>query len=506
MKAFSELKKFDLPTRFILCLEAALHEGLRRGPWIAAFSAGADSMALLRLLQITRRHSHGPKLVPEQVIAFHVNHQLRRRASMEDETFAQSRAAAMGFEFQSERLNPPGGGPPGSMEAWARRKRYAAIGELAEKTGASLVLTAHHMNDQAETVLQRLMHGSGYQGLSGIRLGRPLRIGSECYLFRPMLFCTRPEIEQFLKEEHLDFRVDESNQDLSIQRNWIRIKLMPALAGALPDTDIMEELLQISAQAQKINTTLYRAATKVVKRIRSTIPDVYAPFACLEGESPLSTRGPVLLDQAILQRTDPLLLYPILNHAAGLLVPGREFELSGKAFEAMAAWVKTGEPGPGVNLGFDIVADFAGGKLRMRRRKIRGADFKPPSPLALALPGITPLPDGSRLRADLTTDAEEAKGIRNQKRPFTQVFDADRAGDALSVRTRRPGDRFQPLGAAGAKKLKSFIIDRKVAQEARDYLALVCNEKDILWIVGLRIHHAYRVTDDTSRYLILSII
>ena len=137
--------------------------------------------------------------------------------------------------------------------------------------------------------------------------------------------------------------------------------------------------------------------------------------------------------------------------------------------------------------------------MRVRERTVvfeREQRMIPPHRLDLPVPGAVPLPGGGRIEARIVERKESAG-------PWKEVLDADRAGARLCVRTRAAGDRFHPLGAPGSSKLKDFLINSKVPQGMKDRLVLVCNERDIVWVAGLRIHHAYRVREGTARCLVL---
>jgi tRNA(Ile)-lysidine synthase len=200
------------------------------GSCIVAVSGGADSLALLRAL-IALRETGASGLL---VIA-HLNHRLRGEESDGDEQFVGdlhrqlTEAGLANLEFRSERLDIAERSRESgeNLEAVARRERYRWLGKVAGEFGLTCVATGHTADDQAETVLHRLLRGTGLQGLRGIAARRSL--GNGINVVRPLLTTTRAEILQYLNELEQPFRVDCSNADLHFTRNRIRHQLLPLL-------------------------------------------------------------------------------------------------------------------------------------------------------------------------------------------------------------------------------------------------------------------------------------
>jgi tRNA(Ile)-lysidine synthase len=194
-----------------------------------AVSGGADSVALLRALAtICRSHRHSPHNKNKNtLVVAHFHHGWRGSSADADQQFVESLAAHEDLEFATARnsdLTQAGGI---GTEARARQQRYAFLQATAEHYGARYVLTAHTANDQVETVLHRLLRGTGIEGLTGIP--RIRRLSPDVALVRPLLHCTRAEIESYLADLGQGFRTDESNFDARFTRNKIRHQLLPLL-------------------------------------------------------------------------------------------------------------------------------------------------------------------------------------------------------------------------------------------------------------------------------------
>lgn len=206
---------------------------------IAAVSGGADSVALLRALCLV----HGA----EQLTVAHLNHQLRGERSFADATFVRELCANLNVPCHVHCLDIAAlvHASGGNLEAVARQQRYLWFGELALELGADTVVTGHTADDQAETVLLRLLRGTGLRGLRGIAVQRPLRAGVR--LLRPLLGVTRADIRSFLQELGQPFQEDESNLDTHFARNRVRHQLLPILQEESPA--IARHLSQVAEQA-----------------------------------------------------------------------------------------------------------------------------------------------------------------------------------------------------------------------------------------------------------------
>jgi tRNA(Ile)-lysidine synthase len=211
------------------------------GPGIVAVSGGADSVSLLSGLSA---HQYGPLIVA------HFNHQLRGAESDADEQFVQSLAQQFGCEFQSRghAIFREGG----NLEAVSRRFRYDWLVELARVKKARWIATGHTADDQAETVLHRLIRGTGIQGLRGIAPMRKVThdSGSEIRIIRPMLRVTKAEIMLYIEQNELTYRTDSSNADRRFTRNRIRQELMPLLQTY--NGKVVESLGRLSEQAGEL--------------------------------------------------------------------------------------------------------------------------------------------------------------------------------------------------------------------------------------------------------------
>ncbi|HYW74367.1 MAG TPA: tRNA lysidine(34) synthetase TilS [Pyrinomonadaceae bacterium] len=232
-----------------------------RGGVIVAVSGGADSVALLLALSELVRADK----LPVEIIVAHLNHKLRGAASDADARWVAALAKQLGHRLVSGTLNTKQRASKSgdNLEQAARRGRYAFLGKVAKSHQAKLVLTAHTLNDQAETVLINLIRGSGSGGLGGIEPARPLTERSEITLARPLLsWAKRQDTEAFCRSQEIEYRTDEMNLDSSFTRVRVRNELLPLLERF--NSNIVETLTRSAAILRADNAALDTAAAHLL--------------------------------------------------------------------------------------------------------------------------------------------------------------------------------------------------------------------------------------------------
>jgi len=420
--------------------------GIGPCPLVAAVSGGVDSTALLVALADLRAEGFG-------VSAAHVNHHLRGAESDGDEAFVRELTRALGVELHvadgtldADAVRDRG------VEAAAREVRYARLTAIRESVGARYVVTAHQKNDQAETVLMRLLTGGGIAALRGIH---PIR---EDGVLRPLLEVTREELEAFLAERGIVPRFDRSNDDPRFLRNRVRT--------VIRDLGAVESLAAVAAQARQQWPVLERAIDEA-DRVHAEAGETETRFVSLPEES--------WLRQALLHRHIRRL------DRSARDVSMRDLErLAGEAGRIRRVSVtKTLEL---VRIGEQLV-------LRRTPSPAAGIAFE----LALTADAPAFIPElGVTVHVAPSSAPVSGTLAARDGRQLVQLPDG--AAAAFTVRNRRAGDRFQPLGLAGPKKLKDFLIDRKIAAEVRDRLPLLLWNDDIVWVAGVEVSERFKVT------------
>jgi tRNA(Ile)-lysidine synthase len=225
------------------------------GPGIVAVSGGADSVALLRALSAWA----GPLIVA------HLNHRLRGADSDADEQFVRDLAAALGAPFMTTALEVAGQArrEGANLEGTARRLRYEWLARVAGECGAAWIATGHTADDQAETVLHRVLRGAGVQGLRGIARQRNLSPGVR--LVRPLLDVTRSDVTAYLRDIDQPWREDLTNRDPAYTRNRIRHELLPLLRSFNPA--VVDVLGRLAAQANEVHQEQEASARRLLEAV-----------------------------------------------------------------------------------------------------------------------------------------------------------------------------------------------------------------------------------------------
>ena len=423
---------------------------------LVGVSGGADSVALLHALLALRPH------LGLTLHVLHVNHALRAEADSEA-AFVESLGLRWGVPVMVERVHV-GAEPGESLEAQARRQRYAAFAKQARALGASRVALGHTADDQAETVLMRLLEGAGPRGLAGIP---PVR---SCFI-RPLIEIRRREIEAELEGAGLAWVEDPSNRDPKFLRNRIRHDLLPFLAASY-NPRISEALCRAAALARGLVEDVERLAAHELDRL-ARVED-----------------GGLVLSRAALGSLPAGIAEEVLRRALHRLDEGRP--LRAWAQRALARLTGPGSPAP-VRVG-RVWLEVSGDHLRLSR-----GTTEPLPEAALPVPGSLALP-GAGLRLE-AREFDCPDSYTPPSDPWAAVFDRAALPGMLGVRGRRAGDRFHPFGAPGSKRLKAFLIDAKIPRWRRDRLPLLLAGTEIAWVVGIRRGAVAPVTPATRRIL-----
>ncbi len=437
---------------------------------LVAVSGGPDSVALLHLFGRLRAESRFPLSVA------HLNHALRGEESDMDEAFVADLSLRYQVPYISRKLSPGQlGGAPEGMEAAARKVRYDFLRDAAGRVGAARVALGHTKSDQAETLLLRLLRGSGPRGLGGIH---PSRDG---LFIRPLLESSREEVEAYLRNSGERWREDSSNQDLRRTRNRIRHQLMPLLQSQY-NPEVVDVLSRTTSVLREEDEYLDSVVRELARRL------------VRQEEQGIALAIPAVrvLPPALRRR----LLRSFLEKATPPLSPPLDFETT----LALEDLVTAGRHQTALTLG-------PGLEIRVLYADLVAVS-KPAPPgrasVPLPVPGEATWPElGVRLRARQVSP-REAGDPKSTSTPERAFLDADALPGPLALRRRREGDLFRPLGAPGESKLKSFLIDHKVPQPVRDRIPLVVAGDKIAWVVGYQIDDRFKVTSRTQRVLVLS--
>lgn len=410
---------------------------------LVAVSGGADSVALLHLLQ---RCAGARRL---ELHAAHLDHALRPDSPADADHVADL-CARLGVPLTVRRIDVGAlaRGGKGGVEETAREARRAFLREAAQKGGCGWIALAHQRDDQAETFLLRLLRGAGTTGLAGMR-------AVDLPFVRPLLPFSREEIVAWLAQEGLAWREDPSNRNPDFVRNRVRFELLPLLESYNPAVRLhLNELCRRFAEdeddwAMRVDAELQRTATLTEGECR-------LPRMALAAASPaLAGR----LVRAALQHVRGDLRRFDAGHVAAVLALANGARPQGELHL----------PGAWVGRRYEV--------LRIRREAPR---VVPVADLTISGPGAYPLGDGRVLGVALT-------GRPAGEAPHAVEFCPRQAVFPLRVRGAQPGDRLQPAGMSGTKKLQDLFVDLKLPVEARRSAVLVfAGAGQLLWVAGIR--------------------
>jgi tRNA(Ile)-lysidine synthase len=406
---------------------------------LVAVSGGADSVALLHALLA---------LAPElslRLTVLHVDHGLRAD-SPGDAAFVRQLADRLGVPADVVRVSVPAGA---SLEAAARAERYAALEAHARRVGAARIAVGHTVDDQAETVLMRMMSGSGVRGLAGIPAVRGRVI-------RPLIEARRADVVAALAAAGLPWIDDPSNRDPRFLRNRVRHEVLPLLrAAGVPD--VVATLDRIARLCRGTVEAIERMALRELDRLAVTAADT------------------IVLPHGALAELPAQVAAEVLREAAARL--GSRAPLRAWAHRGLARVLAAPPPRRAFRLG-GVIVEVGSGLVRLARTETRGLPAR-----ELTIPGRVELPEIGRMLEARLVDARGYEVPRGRARA---AFDAAHVPSPLIVRARRPGDRFAPFGGAGERRLKTFLIDAKIPRWERMRLPVVEGGGRILWIGGLR--------------------
>jgi tRNA(Ile)-lysidine synthase len=446
-----------------------------RSQLLVAVSGGPDSVCLLHIL-VKLKEELGVGL---QVA--HLNHQLRGAESDADAQYVVNLSQGLGVQatiarhdvraYQAQKRI--------SLEEAAREVRYNFLASLARNIGASQIAIGHTRDDNIETILMHLIRGSGTRGLQGLA---PLvtwqTAEGSITLLRPLLEVNREETQGYCQKHNLMPRLDSSNLSLSPLRNRIRLKLLPQLKSYNPR--IAEALLRTACIATDDLAFLEQEGTRLFNQIALKQEDM------------------IILDKEPFLKLPPSLKRQVLRSSLDKLI-GNLKDIEARHIEEMMD-VLSKPAGRRLSLpgGLTFIIEYA--RYLVGKDPLALSPFPPlEQEVTLAVPGKTRLP-GGEIEAHIVAREQMAEEADR----FSARFDFDKTGDKLTMRSRKPGDRFQPLGLSQTKKLNEFMIDSKIPRLWRKSVPLVSSPQQIIWVVGWRIDDRVKVREETKRVLYLN--
>jgi len=439
------------------------HGLLSRGDTVvAAVSGGADSIVMLHALASLQKE------YSLKIIVAHLDHGLRGAESRRDFLFVKGRATALGLPFEGRKLGKGElKGRGRSTQEAARDVRYEFLDSVAEKHGAKRIALGHTRDDQAETVIMRLIKGSSLSGLTGIPPKRGRYV-------RPLIYVSRAGVEAYAKAHGLDFVIDSTNLEKKYLRNRIRLDLIPALKEFNPN--IIETIARTAAVLSGDDDFLEAASQRAFD---SSLIGLDASRA--------------ELDRKKLSRMHPAVLSRVFLRAARAL--GRDVDMSCAHVDAFSALVKGARPNASQTLP---------GGLKARRiydRVVITGERPKKTPAfesAIKVPGRTVIEGIGEFEARTVKPPSRFAADKNVA--WFDYEEIKRPGPIVA-RHFKPGDRMRPFGMEGTRKLKDIFIDEKIPVDERKRTPVVLSGDVVIWAAGIRHSAEFRVGKKTASAL-----
>lgn len=442
---------------------------------IAAVSGGPDSVCLLVLLA---------QLKKELDLYLHVvsfNHLIRKKEAYLDTQFVKVLAQKYNLPITIGEADVPKFAKEKklSLEESARIARFYFLKETAMKNRINKIALGHNCDDQVETFLMRLIRGSGLLGLCGISAKRK---EDDFEFIRPLIDISREEIEAFLKQKKIDYRIDKTNFQIDLFRNKVRLELIPLLEkeyNPAIKTGLLRTIHNISEAYQLIESQVeIKARNSIQKKGTQAVLDL-AEFAL----------QPWIIQTQLLRRA--------FSFAKGDLK-----QLSYEHLTALQKLAEECQSGKHLTLPAGITASkiyktIVFDKRPAIEKKTLEKEKK------IVFPGVTEVKE---LEIKISAEFLEKCSLKKEATKWTEFFDAEKVKYPLFVCTRKEKDMFSPLGLQGRKSLKEFFIDEKVPLSKRNKIPVIRDKEKIIWVAGLRISDEVKITQQTKRILKLEII
>lgn len=434
---------------------------------LVGLSGGPDSVCLLNILNILKSKY---KL---KVSAAYIDHGLRPQDVPREIEFCKNLCNSLETPFYIEAINVREFAEKEkiNIQEAARILRYGALDQISMKIKANKLAVAHNADDQAETVLMRLLRGAGPAGLSGIP---PVRKK----IIRPLIEIERFDIENFLIEKNIPYILDPSNENIKYLRNRIRQILMPVIKSISPKaTHIIAKTAEIIREENDyINTSV----TKALMRLMSRKTDNRVELFC----NPMEVLNIVILRRA---------LRVAIDSVKGL--KGIDFD----HIDEIINLIKKGKPGDRLYLpkGIRVIKSYS-------TLVITAETLKKLSTYLIDEPKDIFLKENSILLSIKEVRLNEIENLGDGKN--TAFVDADKVKFPLIVRCRQDGDYFYPFGFGKRKKLQDFFVDEKIPRDERDLIPVIESDGKILFIAGYRLDDRFKIEHNTKRCLQIKVI
>ncbi|MBM4276668.1 MAG: tRNA lysidine(34) synthetase TilS [Deltaproteobacteria bacterium] len=435
---------------------------------IVGVSAGVDSMVLLHTLNALRQD------YSLSLIIAHLNHGLRPVESEKEAELVRKESTRLGLPFEYGQFNVKEfqESKGFSLQDAARKIRFQFFHHLLKKYGGGKIALGHNADDQVETVLLRLLRGSGLKGLKGML---PIR---EKRVIRPLLEVWREEIEAYAQENSIPYLIDSSNLKKDYLRNRLHLNLIPLIEQEY-QPGFQRAILKTSTFLREENDFIEKEAGKAYQKIAHEE----------EGQITFKFSAYQSLHKAIRWRVIQKVLEKMEDGSKMDEGEWSDVDLIYRRLQQSPASLL-------LELSHGLCFEKRYDKVLLRRER---PTTIPPFEVELRVPGRTYIKEIER--EVVVEEREWSESMRPDDFRNIALLDFQSLRFPLRMRNFRPGDRFQPMGTEGTQKLKEFFIDHKIPKFERPGIPLLISGEMIAWIVGYRIDERAKITSETKRVL-----
>jgi tRNA(Ile)-lysidine synthase len=430
---------------------------------VVGLSGGPDSVCLLHALFSLKEK------LDIRLYAVHLNHMIRGEEAARDEEYSKCFAESLGVPFYSERIEIEKYAKENGMssEEAGRFFRYKLFDEISNEVGGKKIALAHNKNDQAETMIMRFVRGSGISGLGGIK---PVRDNK---YIRPIISCSREEIENYCEENSLNPVIDSTNKESIYTRNRVRLEFIPYIKEHF-NPNIIENLYRNSEIFRDEDDYIYSMAELEYIRIKEK-----------DGINILEFNK---LHSAIKKRVLRLMVQD---------VKGDLNSIEGKHIEECIRLIENAKTGKTIELPDNINCTIEYNIFKvLRKEELKDYEY------TLMIPGNIYIKQEDIYVCASLLEVGEEKFIDKE---FAKYWDYGKIRGDVVIRNRRDGDYIFPKGMEGRKKLKDIFIDKKVPRDEREKVPILAIGREALWVVGVRDSRNYKIDRNTRRILEIQI-
>ena len=434
---------------------------------LVALSGGPDSVCLLHILY-RLKDTFNLKLG-----AIHINHMLRGEEADNDEKYIIKLCDELGINHYVKRINIEyvARDTNVSLEVAGRNERYKAFEKIREKYEYDKIAVAHNANDQAETVLMRIMRGTGLEGLTGIKSKRIDGI------IRPILCLNRQEIEEYCEKNNLNPRIDASNYERIYSRNKVRLDILPYMRENF-NKDIVDTLNRMTLLLQKDNEFIEEYSKKCYNKY------------CKTKINELIIKKELFKDEM-----DSIISRVIIMAFKNISNSHENFEM--KHINQITSLSKN-STGKKINLTNNIVCENLYGDIIFKSNQSQNKNNNNNVLIKKEEFSNNIYFEDYEIKFQVIDNNGKEKFPKND---LIKLFDYDKIKRDILIRHRKDGDKIVPLGMNGSKKIKDIFMDLKIPRDDRDEIPIVCFDDEISWVVGCKTSQKFKITKDTKKIL-----